>query len=157
LEDFKAQTENGSPVTETIAQIRHQHYEEKRKAKLELIERTIRNGLLANLVVNFNTTSPGAKGGVVSKLQSKTALNSPGRSKSLRMAPLPARTLPLSPQLESSFADIPLKEPIDIEFKLNKKLAKQLYLREMEEKVKQHKDQQMAEREQLIQKKQKKE
>jgi hypothetical protein len=152
LEDFKAQTENGSPVTETIAQIRHQHYEEKRKAKLELIERTIRNGLLANLVVNFNT---GSKGGAVSKLQS--SLNSPGRSKSLRMAPLPARTLPLSPQLESSFADIPLKEPIDIEFKLNKKLAKQLYLREMEEKVKQHKDQQMAEREQLIQKKQKKE
>jgi hypothetical protein len=87
----------------------------------------------------------------------QTALNSPGRSKSLRMAPLPARTLPLSPQLESSFADIPLKEPIDIEFKLNKKLAKQLYLREMEEKVKQHKDQQMAEREQQIQKKQKKE
>ena len=155
MEDFKAQTENGSPVTETIAQIRHQHYEEKRKAKLELIERTIRYGLLANLVVNFNTASPGSKGGAVSKLQ--TALNSPGRSKSLRMAPLPARTLPLSPQLESSFADIPLKEPIDIEFKLNKKLAKQLYLREMEEKVKQHKDQQMAEREQLIQKKQKKE
>jgi hypothetical protein len=29
-----------------------------------------------------------------------------------------------------------LKEPIDIEFKLNKKLAKQLYLKEMEEKVK---------------------
>ena len=131
MEDFKAQTENGSPVTETIAQIRHQHYEEKRKAKLELIERTIRNGLLANLVVNFNT---GSKGGAVSKLQ--TALNSPGRSKSMRMAPLPARTLPLSPHLESSFADIPLKEPIDIEFKLNKKLAKQLYLREMEEKVK---------------------
>ena len=157
MEDFKAQTENGSPVTETIAQIRHQHYEEKRKAKLELIERTIRNGLLANLVVNFNTASPGSKGGAFSKLQSKTALNSPGRSKSLRMAPLPARTLPLSPQLESSFADIPLKEPIDIEFKLNKKLAKQLYLREMEEKVKQHKDQQMAEREQQIQKKQKKE
>ena len=98
---------------------------------MELIERTIRNGLLANLVVNFNT---GSKGGAVSNLQ--TALNSPGRSKSLRMAPLPARTLPLSPQLESSFADIPLKEPIDIEFKLNKKLAKQLYLREMEEKVK---------------------
>ena len=44
-----------------------------------------------------------------------------------------------------------------VKFKLNKKLAKQLYLREMEEKVKQHKDQQMAEREQLIQKKQKKE
>jgi len=96
LEDFKAQTENGSPVTETIAQIRHQHYEEKRKAKLELIERTIRNGLLANLVVNYNTSSPGGKGAVL-KLPSKTALNSPGRSKSLRMAPLPARTLPLSP------------------------------------------------------------
>ena len=50
-----------------------------------------------------------------------------------------------------------MKEPIDIEFKLNKKLAKQLYLKEMEEKVKQHKDQQMIEREQIIQKKQKKE
>jgi hypothetical protein len=50
-----------------------------------------------------------------------------------------------------------LKEPIDIEFKLNKKLANQLYLKEMEEKVKQHKDQQMIERDQIIQKKQKKE
>ena len=38
-------------------------------------------------------------------------------------------------QLESSYADIPLNEPIDIEFKLNKKLAKHLYLREMEEKA----------------------
>ena len=50
-----------------------------------------------------------------------------------------------------------MKEPIDIEFKLNKKLAKQLYLKEMEEKVKQHKDQQMMHREFTIQMKQKKE
>ena len=73
------------------------------------------------------------------------------------MAPLPARTLPLSPQIEQTFADIPLKEPLDIEFKLNKKLAKQIYLKELEEKVKQHKDHQMSEREQLIEKKLKKE
>lgn len=91
------------------------------------------------------------------KLTSKTALNSPGRSQSLRMAPLPARTLPLSPQVEHTFADIPLKEPLDIEFKLNKKLAKQLYLKELEEKVKHHKDQMSSEREQIIQKKLKKE
>ena len=50
-----------------------------------------------------------------------------------------------------------MKEPIDIEFKLNKKLAKQLYLKDMEEKVKQHKDQQMMHREFTIQMKQKKE
>jgi hypothetical protein len=37
-------------VSETIAKIRHQHYDEKRRAKLELLERTIRDGLLANLV-----------------------------------------------------------------------------------------------------------
>jgi hypothetical protein len=56
------------------------------------------------------------------------------------MAPLPARTLPLSPPYESTFADIPLKEPIDIEFKLNKKLAKQIYLKELEEKAKMHRE-----------------
>lgn len=96
MEDFKQpEIPNGSPVTETIAKIRFQHYDEKRKAKLELIERTIRNGLLANLVINYNTSSPGQKSTI--KMASKTALNSPGRSKSLRMAPLPARTLPLSP------------------------------------------------------------
>lgn len=39
---------------------------------------------------------------------------------------------------------------MDIEFKLNKKLAKQIYLRELEEKVKQHKDVQMSEREMII-------
>ena len=50
-----------------------------------------------------------------------------------------------------------MKEPLDIEFKLNKKLAKQLYLRELEEKVKHHKDQMSNEREQIIQKKLKKE
>jgi hypothetical protein len=122
LEDFKNSDGNqSSPASENIAKIRHQHYEEKRKAKLELIERTIRNGLLANLVVNYNTT-PGQKSSFVAA--SKTALNSPGRSKSLRMAPLPARTLPMSPQIEQTYADIPLKEPLDIEFKLNKKLAK---------------------------------
>ena len=98
LEDFKQPEGNqSSPASENIAKIRHQHYEEKRKAKLELIERTIRNGLLANLVVNYNTT-PGQKSPL--KMVSKTVLNSPGRAKSLRMAPLPARTLPLSPQIE---------------------------------------------------------
>ena len=50
-----------------------------------------------------------------------------------------------------------MKEPSDIEFKLNTKLATPLYLKEMEEKVKQHKDQQMMHREFTIQMKQKKE
>ena len=112
-------------MPETIAKIRHQHYEEKRKAKLELIERTIRNGLLANLVVNnYNTAGSPAGQKSSMKVTSKTAMNSPGRSQSLRMAPLPSRTLPLSPQVDQTFVDIPLKEPLDIEFKLNKKLAK---------------------------------
>lgn len=43
-----------------------------------------------------------------------------------------------------------MKEPLDIEFKLNKKLAKQLYLRELEVKVKQHKDLLSSEREMII-------
>lgn len=38
-------------------------------------------------------------------------------------------------------ADIPLKDPLDIEFKLNRKLAKQLYEREMQEKVRSNKHQ----------------
>ena len=37
-------------VTQTIASIRHQHYEEKRRSKLDLIDKTIRNGILGNLI-----------------------------------------------------------------------------------------------------------
>lgn len=50
------------------------------------------------------------------------------------------RTMPISPTAAN--IDIPLKEPIDIEFKLNKKLAKQLYELEMQEKVRQNREKQ---------------
>jgi hypothetical protein len=46
--------------------------------------------------------------------------------------------LPLSPAagLGGAGAEIPLREPLDIEFKLNRKLAKQLYEKEMQDKTK---------------------
>ncbi len=60
--------------------------------------------------------------------------------------------MPLSPNV-----DIPLKEPIDIEFKLNKKLAKQLYELEMQEKVKLNREKQLQLMEEIKAKKIKKE
>lgn len=59
------------------------------------------------------------------------------------------RTLPLSPQGHHGYSgyngggapEIPLKEPLDIEFKLNRKLAKKLYEKEIQEKVKANREQ----------------
>ena len=36
--------------------------------------------------------------------------------------------------------DIPLREPLDPEYRLNRKLAKQIYIKEKEEKVHRHKE-----------------
>ncbi len=44
-------------MSETIAKIRHQHYEEKRRAKLELLEHTLKNGLINNMLQYANTQS----------------------------------------------------------------------------------------------------
>jgi hypothetical protein len=49
--------------------------------------------------------------------------------------------------------EIPLKQPLDIEFKLNRKLAKQLYLAELKEKALSNRAQIMTEREKDIEKK----
>ncbi len=49
--------------------------------------------------------------------------------------------------------EIPLKQPLDIEFKLNRKLAKQLYLAELKEKALSNRAQLMTEREKDIEKK----
>jgi hypothetical protein len=49
--------------------------------------------------------------------------------------------------------EIPLKQPLDIEFKLNRKLAKQLYLAELKEKALSNRAQIMTEREKEIEKK----
>jgi hypothetical protein len=46
--------------------------------------------------------------------------------------------LPLSPTAVA--ADLPLRAPIDIEFKLNHKLAKQLYEKELQDKVRINKE-----------------
>ena len=45
-------------MSETIAKIRHQHYEEKRKGKIELLERSLKNGLLADLITKKSPMSP---------------------------------------------------------------------------------------------------
>lgn len=55
------------------------------------------------------------------------------------------RPLPLSPAPE-----IPLKDPIDIEWKLNHKLAKQLYEKERERIAKANRDQAKAAKEQEV-------
>lgn len=49
--------------------------------------------------------------------------------------------------------EIPLKQPLDIEFKLNRKLAKQLYIAELKEKALSNRAQIMTEREKDIEKK----
>jgi hypothetical protein len=49
--------------------------------------------------------------------------------------------------------EIPLKQPLDIEFKLNRKLAKQLYLAELKEKALSNRAQIVTEREKDIEKK----
>lgn len=139
---------------------------------MELLDHTLKNGLLANLLSYANVTrqpsvSKASVGGV-SPTKSmytsspafgtmKTAKNA---SPSLRLTQL-ARTLPQSPIANDLSSlpppDLPLKEPLDIEFKLNKKLAKQLYLRELEEKVKSNRDALLSERELSLQRKAKKE
>ena len=60
--------------------------------------------------------------------------------------------LPLSPAagLGGQGADIPLRDPLDIEFKLNRKLAKQLYEREMQERAKNNLQNQQLAREQEV-------
>ena len=40
-------------------------------------------------------------------------------------------------------AEIPLSQPLDIEFKLNRKLAKQLYEKELMERVKNNREQRL--------------
>lgn len=131
-------------MSETIAKIRHQHYEEKRKGKLELLERSLKNGLLADLITNKSTMSPNK-----SYLSSYPLQN---HSRLINQSPpshgAGTRTLPLSPQAHMS-AEIPLKHPIDIEFKLNRKLARQLYEQEMLNKVHLNKEQKDALREEI--------
>ena len=51
--------------------------------------------------------------------------------------------------------DIPLKQPLDIEFKLNRKLAKQMYLAELKEKAVTNRAQLMTMREMDFEKKMK--
>ena len=43
-------------VTEKIARVRHAHFDEKRKGKIQLVEQTIRDGLLQS----FKDTAKGA-------------------------------------------------------------------------------------------------
>ena len=96
----------------------------------------MRNGLLTNLLSysnknlgnSFKTTVGGMSPSLTKsfgKLDGSTTL-SPNRLQNLspQAASLP-RNFYLSPQHLS--LEIPLKDPLDIEFKLNHKLAKKLY------------------------------
>jgi hypothetical protein len=77
------------------------------------------------------------------------------RIQALPFSGVPRGTLPLSPtNMNASMAmEIPLKQPLDIEFKLNRKLAKQLYLAELKEKALSNRAQIVTEREKDIEKK----
>ena len=150
-------------MSETIAKIRHYHYEEKRRAKLELLERTIKDGLLANLITQdqlfHKSTFKSGSGFNISP--SKSLNGSPLRTSKkvdrIQTLPfsVPRGTLPLSPtNMNASMAmEIPLKQPLDIEFKLNRKLAKQLYIAELKEKAESNRAQIMTEREKDLEKK----
>ena len=106
LEQFKdPDGPSAQQVSDTIAKIRHQHYEEKRRAKLELLEHTIRNGILASLLTQSNLNQKTVRG-------THSLTNSPSGFKSLAPSPThrllngnggsgfnsgATRTLPLSP------------------------------------------------------------
>lgn len=181
-------------VSETIAKIRHQHYEEKRRAKLELLERTLRNGLLGNLVKYSNLSQKNLQpGGPKQSVASPVALP----MAAINQSPLPRKTLKdimiqsgNSPSkllatggsptalaksigktqgtslsltqvpvgvITAAGPDIPMRDPLDIEFKLNHKLAKQLYEQEMQQKVKENLEKKQREREDKIAKLEKEE
>ena len=53
--------------------------------------------------------------------------------------------------------DIPLREPLDPEYRLNRKLAKQIYNKEKEEKVHRHKEELQLAGQQILDAKKKKE
>jgi len=50
MDYFKDPSVGSATQQETIAKIRFQHYEEKRRAKLELLEQTLRSGVLNSLL-----------------------------------------------------------------------------------------------------------
>ena len=103
---------------------------------MELLERTLRNGLLANLAPqnnvsqkNIKVAALGASFASQSPTKSLLILGSPtkgGMKSPAVMGDMTVRTLPLSPTVAHGGPpiEIPLRDPIDIECKLNHKLAK---------------------------------
>jgi hypothetical protein len=96
-----------------IAKVRAEHLLEKRQQRIEMLENTIRSGMLAHLsqvIAAVNTKDP---------LQAKANL----LSQSVNYTGSDSR------------CDIPLREPLDPEYRLNRKLAKQIYNKERVDRV----------------------
>eukprot|EP00347_Sterkiella_histriomuscorum_P010768 403374992 len=122
-------------ISETIVQIRYQHYEEKRRAKIELIEKTIKNGVLGNIISSLMLKSKLRGSPQKTSNNNISSMNQDISRKLMGFANL-SRSLPHS----AGRPEIPLREPLDNEFKANRKLARQLYNQERVERVKQNKE-----------------
>ena len=107
-------------TSETIKQIRYQHYEEKRRGKIELIEGSLKSGLLQQLVGTGSLThSPNNK----ANMNTMNAYQNNYRAGSAQGRP-----------------EIPLREPLDLEFKMHRQIARQAFRKENEMTVKALKD-----------------
>ena len=94
-------------ASEMVVQIRYQHYEEKRKGKVALIEQTIKNGM------GSPPDSP-VKNGNESMTIHRMYDGVTNLSKSM-------------PPAFGNRPDIPLRDPIDPEQKIERKIAKEKY------------------------------
>ena len=111
-------------VTEDIANIRFQFYEENRKRNSKQVEDVIRTGLIEQLKTELPAIKPAA--GALRNSHSvgkpgqraRTGFFSPGRNELAGAGGTVRSTLP---------PDISLREPLDQEFIINRKMAKKYY------------------------------
>ena len=120
LDNFKATIKD-----EAIAQIRHKHYMQKRRHKVRKIIEAIKRGdhLQEPIVVikddkgglqhHYATAGDAYRSKSVSQVKNSTIFGGDSHRR----------------------VDIPLREPLDEDFRLNRKLAKQIYEKERLEKV----------------------
>lgn len=108
-------------VEEHIAQVRVQHIHEKRIKRIAIIENTIRSGMLHQMK------------------HAMDAVQSMKNPKSTMNANKPWNSVQHTYLGSDSQVDIPLREPLDTEYRLNRKLAKQIYNRERKQMVEERK------------------
>ncbi|CDW78402.1 UNKNOWN [Stylonychia lemnae] len=142
LQDFE---EPGT--SQVIQKVRFQHYQDKRKNNLDIIERMIK--------ISKGLYQPGENGSPMMRFnrstQSTNRLNSTNLMFKSRLISTQLKNMRNASydQFEnenhnrsmiSSQPDIPLREPLDFEFRLNRKMAKKIYEEEKKNKVLENKE-----------------